>query len=504
VKACGAKQIAQVCLGKTLALLVLAFCLALAGCAPIRMWVGKSPDREHLAELWSKPGSQFLRIDGRDSPKFSDIGTKGLSWSPDSSDVAFAANTAAGWVVSAKGRLSGPWVGIGELVWSPDGKHFAYSAQERQFWTVVTDFRMGGYYDEIKAQSIVFSPNGSRIGYVVEDGRTTRAIVDERKGPKFDGIGHFGFSGDSRHHIYLARRGDAAFLVIDDNITHHYESIADLVVGPTGFHWAILALVNGEWRAIIDGAQSPPFRSISSPVFSPNGKRVAYYAQRGEKRLVVNDFHESALYDEIAPFSLVFDAESRNLAFAARRDKLWRVVLNDVEGAEYESVSNPVVAEGATAYIATRAKEKFVVFNGLEGPHHSWIDNVVLSADGKHHAYFTSQRDELFVVVDSVPKKMDFAVSGTLALSPDGRHWACLIANESRKKFYITIDGEREVPVELQEWLGAMSADVQRMGIVAAIEQTSSIRRWVNIELARATRINPPASLPSTSPSTPR
>lgn len=497
-----ARTTARICRENRIAVLSVAFGLALAGCAPLRLWVGKSPDREHLAELWSDPGAQYVRVDGRDSPRFSDIGTKGLSWSPDSSDVAFAANTAAGWVVSAKGKLSGPWVGIGEIVWSPDGKRVAYSAQEKQFWTVVTDFRMGNYYDEIKAQSIVFSPDGSRIGYVVEDGRSIRAIVDEKPGPKFDGVGHLTFSGDSRHHIYLARRGDAAFLVIDDKITQNHETIADLVVGPTGFHWAILALVDRQWRAIIDGAPSPPFRAISSPIFSPNGKRIAYYAQRGDKRFVVSDFHESALYDEIAPFSLVFDAESQTLAFAARRNKLWRVVVNDAEGPEYDSVSNPVVAGDSAAYVATRAKDKFVVFRGVEGPHYPWIDNLVLDTDGKHHAYLASQREEMFVVIDSVPQKVEFAVSGTLAISADGHHWACLIANESRKKFYITIDGKREVPVELQEWFGAMSLDVQRKGIMAMLDQSAIIRRWVEIELARAIRPTLRAPLPS--PSTPR
>lgn len=482
----------------------LALYLFLSGCAPLRLWVAKSPDREHLAEVWSQPGYQFVRIDGQDGPKFADIGINGLSWSPDNSGVAFAASTPAGWVVSAKGRLSGPWVGIGELVWSPDGKHFAYSAQEKQFWTVVTDFRMGTYYDEIKSRSIVLSPDGARIGYVVEDGRAIRAVVDERAGPKFDGIGHLTFSGDSRHHIYLARRGDAAFLVVDEVITQNYETIADLVVAPRGFHWAILALVNGQWHAVIDGTKSPPFRSISSPVFSPDGRRIAYYARRGEKNLVVVDAHESVLYDEIAPFSLTFDADSRHTAFSARRDKRWRVVMDEAEGPEYDAVSNPVVAGDSLAYVASRNRERFVVVNGVEGRHYSWIDNVVLSADGNHHGYFANQSDGLVVIIDSVPKKAEFAVSGTLAISPDGAHWACLIANEGRKKFYITIDGQREVPIELQEWFGAMKIDLQRSGIMASFDQTAAIRRWVEIELKRAISVTPPASLPSTSPSTPR
>ncbi len=90
-------------------------CLAVVGCGPHRLWVGKSPDHAHRAEVWASRDTQFLRIDGRDEPRFLGIGIDALAWSPDSLHFAYPANTPAGWVVVTKGKTSGPWIGIGEM-----------------------------------------------------------------------------------------------------------------------------------------------------------------------------------------------------------------------------------------------------------------------------------------------------------------------------------------------------------------------------------------------------
>jgi hypothetical protein len=460
-------------------------CFALVGCGPNRLWAGKSPDRAHTVEVWAHRDTQFVRVDGRDEPRFAGIGIDGLSWSPDSRHFAYPANTPAGWVVIAKGQTSGPWLGIGEIVWSADSKHFAYSAQEPRFWAVVKDFQTGPYYDAIMQRSLVFSPNGSSLGYVVQDGRWTRAVVDDKPGPKFDGIGRLTFSADSKHHVYLARRVDASFFVVDGESSTAYDSIADVVLSPAGFHWAILVRIDGFWHAVVDDTAGPAFDSIASPVFSAMGDRIAYSARRDKNAVVVVDGKESAAFDEIRWASVVFDPEARHIGFTARRGTRWRVVVDGQEGKEYDDVSVPVLAGDTIAYVASRADGDFAVINGVEGAVFGNIGNLELTPDGRHHGYVTMKSNESFVVIDSVAKKFDVIVDNTLVLSANGRHWACIIGDAGRKKFYITIDGSRNVPLDREEWLAALVPSIHVPGLIDGNDQNAVVRGWVAAQLAR-------------------
>jgi hypothetical protein len=460
-------------------------CVSVIGCGPQRLWVGKSPDRAHNAEVWAFSDSQFVRFDGRDQPRFLGIGIDAMSWSPDSLHFAYPANTPAGWVVITKGRTSAPWLGIGEIVWSADSKHFAYSAQEQRFWAVVKDFKAGPYYDDILRGSIIFSPNGSSLGYVVQDGRWTRAVVDDKPGPKFDGIGRLTFSADSKHHVYLARRVDVSFFVVDGESSKAYDSIADVVLSPAGFHWAILARIDGFWHAIVDDTPGPAFNSIASPVFSATGDRIAYSARTDKNALVVVDGKESATFDEIRWSSVVFDSKGRHVGFSARRGARWRVVVDGQEGKEYDDVSVPVLSGDTIAYVARRTDGDFSVVNGVEGPVFGNIGSLVVTPDGHHHGYVATKNNDSFVVIDSVAKKFDVIVDKTLVLSENGRHWACVIGDAERKKFYITIDGARKVQLDRDEWFAAIMPDMRLFGVSNGIDQNAVVRGWIAAELAR-------------------
>lgn len=69
---------------------------------------------------------------------------------------------------------------------------------------------------------------------------------------------------------------------------------------------------------------------------SPDSKRVAYEAGRGKKQLVVVDGVEGKEYDGIGEWSALSSPDSKRVAYGARRGKKWLVVVDGVEGKEYD------------------------------------------------------------------------------------------------------------------------------------------------------------------------
>ena len=72
----------------------------------------------------------------------------------------------------------------------------------------------------------------------------------------------------------------------------------------------------------------------SSLAVSPDSKRVAYAAQRGFTQLVVVDGVEGKEYDAIG--DPVFSPDSKRVAYGAWRGGRWWVVVDGVEGKEYD------------------------------------------------------------------------------------------------------------------------------------------------------------------------
>jgi hypothetical protein len=477
----------------------LGFCLVFFGCGPHRIWESNSPDRMHRIEVWQDGQRQFARMDGHDEPSYLAIGIDGVSWSPDAAQVAYPANTPAGWVVVAGGKLRGPWLGIGEIVWSPDGKQIAYSATEHRLWTVVRNSTRGNYYDAILQGSIAFSPDGTRLGYVVQDGRWIRAVVDEKPGPKFEGIGHLAFSADSRHHGYVARREGVAYVVVNGQSSSGYDAIADLVMAPKGFRWAILARENGRWHVVSFDDKGPAFDAIASPVFSPDGRRMAYAAKRRDNAVVVVDGIESAAFDQILAGSVVFDSTGEHLAFSVRQGKLWRVVVDGRPGKEHAHVGEPHLAGNSIAYVARTGRYVRAVVDNVEGPEFDSIEDLTLTSDGLRHGYTAKKNQASFVVVDSMPQKFDVIIEDTFVFSSDGRHWACLIGDAHQEKFYITVDGTLRIAVENAAWMTALLPDFRRMNEFNVLRPKSALRHWIAAELEKAL-MKPPTPLPSSRP----
>ena len=125
-----------------------------------------------------------------------------------------------------------------------------------------------------------------------------------------------------------------------------------------------------------------------SPTLSPDGKHFAYVGQHGWKRLVVVDGVEGKEYDDIDVFKeyddmdvfnffnrlgkragLTFSPDSSRLAYRAKRGDKWLVVVDRVEGKEYDSIREfPIFSPDSkrVTYVAERDGKMVVVVDGVE------------------------------------------------------------------------------------------------------------------------------------------
>ena len=76
------------------------------------------------------------------------------------------------------------------------------------------------------------------------------------------------------------------------------------------------------WFAVLDGKEGPPFDRVVTPVFSPDGRFLAYRARKdGRRFVVVADTRGGGLsvhpaYDQVFPVR--FAADGKSIAYGAK------------------------------------------------------------------------------------------------------------------------------------------------------------------------------------------
>jgi hypothetical protein len=320
-----------------------------------------SPDSRRVAYVAELPppgrdsqagrGKEFVVVDGVEGKEYDLIdpeGSKGTPvFSPDSRRVAYVAQLGGKEFVVVDG-VEGK-EGSGDLVFSPDGRRVAYLANRGDKQLVVVDGVEGKEYFwiDVHAEDAplfgglpVFSPDSKRVAYAASDlepgGEPARpgvkclVVVDGVEGKRYDGIitGPPVFSPDSHHVAYTVA---------------HVARPGDSQPSPEPMT---------QW-VVVDGVEGKEYGGIGreSLVFSPDSRRVAYVARRGGKELVVVDGVEGNEYGGIQARpgfgptpgvlgvlegSLVFSPDSRHVAYLARRGDKQFLVVDGVEGKEYE------------------------------------------------------------------------------------------------------------------------------------------------------------------------
>jgi hypothetical protein len=280
------------------------------------------------------------------------------------------------------------WMSGRRDCWQPafsaDGRRVAYVTRVDRGQAVVVGDSVGPTFDEVGWP--VWSPDSERVAYAARRGdpdKTTawRIVVGDTEGPAFDTVGDPVFSPDGQTVAYAARRGrdraEREMVVSGGNVVAEHDGVANVAFSPDGR----LAYVRRTGRdkeavcAVVLGEQEgPAFAWAGRPVFSRDGKHVAYPASRQPRglapRFLVIDGTSGPDVGMLLGLSL--DANGRPVYMRSTKRGLnrWSVVVGDQAGEDFEGVSLPAVSAdgGRVAYVGHRvsgmSRKAFLVVDG--------------------------------------------------------------------------------------------------------------------------------------------
>ena len=208
------------------------------------------------------------------------------------------------------------------------------------------------------------TPDGAFYAFVAHvDDATRSMVVNGKIGPDFDDIWDPAtFSPDGQRHVYAAKKGSEAFLVVDDQVVSHgfgsLKSISGVTFNVDGSRWAAgFQLNDDEYVVVVDGKEIG--RGQGSPrqiVFSPDGTRVAWLERQKRSWRAYLDGKPGPegqeIFDEAPP---QFSADGRHLVYFTRdnKDKKMRVVVFGGEDRVHDIIPpKAVFAKGGLEYLA--------------------------------------------------------------------------------------------------------------------------------------------------------
>jgi Tol biopolymer transport system component len=283
-----------------------------------------SSDGQHVAYTINKDGASYVILDDKEL----EIQGGNLVFSPDGKRWAYrSVNAYAGdpvYIVLDDNVIDRGNVGrIGGLYFSPDSRKFAFDLatgdSAYSSHKIVLDGVDGKAYEFPGVGKVVFSPDGSRVAYWAYNGsKGSFLVLDGVEGKSYDEVSDPIFSPDSNHVAYIAKDQDGKFAVMDGAEGARYIDLWGLTFSADG-HLAYAARDSREGEevqmVVVDGKEGKQYvydwigQGIRcGPIFSPDGKYVAYVANDGGKAefVVVNENRRLNPYILLEGSTLVF------------------------------------------------------------------------------------------------------------------------------------------------------------------------------------------------------
>jgi roadblock/LC7 domain-containing protein len=390
-----------------------------------------SSDCQHAAFLGVKGDKQFIVRDGVESGPFEWVIPNSLTLSPHDARAACIVQQGNDMSVMIGGQIVGKGyyrIADDRIRFSDDGRHFAYTAQISDKGAVVVhDGVAGKMYPAASAP--VFSPRGEHVAYAVSlpSGKMC-AVLDDHEQKPYDGLDQttLQFSPDGKHLAYTVVSEKKYVPVVDGSELSKPLEAMFLVFSPADDHIAYMGRTGNDCFVTLDGKPGPNFEAFDGPpVFSHDGRHLAYVAKRQKQAIVMLDGVGQEPFDEAAGESLTFSPDSAHLAYAAAKGKERFVVLDGKHLAPLDHIARPGIVfspDGKRlAYSGVRGQQFVVVCDGVEGPRYERIVDMSFSSDSRHFVYRATANQQPLVVIDGKPSP-PYDTLTPFTFSPGGSH----------------------------------------------------------------------------------
>ncbi|MFO7446889.1 MAG: hypothetical protein R6W90_11015 [Ignavibacteriaceae bacterium] len=397
-----------------------------------------SPDGKKISYAAKEGNKWFVVIDNIKSEKYDKV--EALSFSPDSKRFAYRGNLEdeKKSLIIIDGKPGDKYEWVTEPRFSSDSKRVVYSAREEEKWLMVIDEKKSEKYDAVGIP--VFSPDGKRLAYGAREGDSSVVVIDDKKSEKYDGVWNPHYSPNSKRVAYFAKEDNKWFVVVDNKRSEGYNDDSDPasfilsrmrpgmpnipigvpIFSPDSKRLGYWAKEGNKRHMVIDGKKSEGYDDISIPNFSPDGKRVAYGVKEGDKWfMIVNEEKYSALYGiipkeiPIDKYSIkvtrenviVFSTSMDKTAYICLTDKGYCVAVNDKISEEYDLIGGAVVNNGLGIVFRIHPSEGSLTLDGLDhlgtsllsfGSEYSGTPYLHVSSDGKKLAFGARKGRELW------------------------------------------------------------------------------------------------------------
>lgn len=308
---------------------------------------------------------------------------------------------------------------VGEVVISADGKRHAYGALVNNSWCMVVDGREGEFYNTVKYPT--FSPDGRHFSYQAMKGETWYLIIDSRSNSGTDKRYYRQtFSGDSNRIAYIdniddANRGrlivsDLSFSkvhIVESGNTSHFTYNEDKTRGAAAvMHEGKFSVIDFSFHEPGDKKIGAAYDSVQNISFGPDGRSLAYLAQREGKYFIVFNNNEIGLPGGVMTAGPTIRPDLKGVGGILslnNRTYLWQSVSGEEKKDKiYKEIESLVYTRHGNRYAYAAANGKgnwFIVVNGKEGPAFDRIVSPKFSPDGQYIVYRARKDGKRFVVV---------------------------------------------------------------------------------------------------------
>jgi hypothetical protein len=440
-------------------------------------------------------------VEGVAGPEFDEVAEP--VWDDDSKQLIYRGRRGEGWVWVVNGRETAdppPVIQDGHVL-------MVVSDGDKQ--AVSLDGVRGPLFDSIVGAPVL-NKDGRTLAYVAGSDAGKRVVVNGVPGPLYEDIHYTGPVVSSTGRVaYVARRNDLWWFVVDgkesakgyDDMVYYWK-LASLCFSDDGRHYAFGAQrrvdVPGaqpdaperQTRAVIvvDGVEGPEYDWIGpviAPLFLPGDEGVTYIGHKGDRATLVLNGKVTA---QAESFELYLGEGNRLVAYLSRQGGKWSVNFQGKSGAPYDGIEDlEVSADGKhVVYHARKGEGALAVADGVEGPlYDSILQGPSFAATGSSFAYMAQKGGKRCMVVNGVAGPLYDDVSGlgvkpvSAGFSPDGRHFAYAAAKDGKE--FVVVDsvvgpawdrilGDVQVhwrPDGSLEWLGLRDRVLYRVRLAA-------------------------------------